>query len=365
MESWKQPHSPMWEQAFERFCNELDEKDDLRSVMDQGTMQNLVEYAQSQSSALYGQNQTLSMQRLNPILRFFDDFAAILAFCFSANAKITALVWGSIRLMLTMCPDAQDTLHQILVMLEDISLSLPRFQHYEKTLPVDETFERALLDVYSEMICFCARTIKFLRSNPHSMLRRTAWDDRQGDFERTTKRIKRLSSTVEHEADLARMRAEEGKYGEILEVVKELQHSDANVYHVQRSHTYMPRAPSRHFLGRNSELDSIRQGFINRGPTSSTLRIVALSGMGGVGKTQIALEFASRHRKEYDDVFWIMSETPTSITKSCLDVLVGLNTVHSHHPKEEWDSAQALISFRQRLQTSGKGKLLSFARKLC
>jgi hypothetical protein len=30
-----------------------------------------------------------------------------------------------------------------------------------------KTLESALLDVYTEVTCFCARTINFFRSNPH------------------------------------------------------------------------------------------------------------------------------------------------------------------------------------------------------
>jgi hypothetical protein len=52
-------------------------------------------------------------------------------------------------------------------MLEEISCSLPRFTTYEKTLPIDEAFEPALLEAYTEMTCFCARTIKFFRDHPH------------------------------------------------------------------------------------------------------------------------------------------------------------------------------------------------------
>ena len=61
-------------------------------------------------------------------------------------------------------------MRDVLNMLEELSLSLPRFRAYEKTLPMDEALETSLLDVYTEMTCFCARTINFFRSNPHRMV---------------------------------------------------------------------------------------------------------------------------------------------------------------------------------------------------
>lgn len=61
-------------------------------------------------------------------------------------------------------------LDDILAMLDELSWSLPRFRAYEETLPMNKALESALLDVYTEMICFCARTIGFLRSTTHRML---------------------------------------------------------------------------------------------------------------------------------------------------------------------------------------------------
>jgi hypothetical protein len=57
-------------------------------------------------------------------------------------------------------------LQDIVKMLEELSVSLPRFKAYEKNLPMDEPLESALIDVYTEVICFCARIISFFRTHP-------------------------------------------------------------------------------------------------------------------------------------------------------------------------------------------------------
>jgi hypothetical protein len=54
-------------------------------------------------------------------------------------------------------------LNDIVAMLEQLSLSLPKFESYANALPEDENLEEALVEVYTEVICFCAQTISFFQ----------------------------------------------------------------------------------------------------------------------------------------------------------------------------------------------------------
>ena len=318
--------SPLWNRALERYREELNGSDDYEAISGSGSLDELINYAKTIDMRVPERTALNSLSRLRPILKFVDDFSAVIAICFGADAKLTAFVWGSIRVIITLASSAGDSLQNVLDMLEELSLTLPRFRHYEETLPIDSSFEQALLDVYTEVICFYARSIHFFRSHPHARVRRTAWADLHGDFERTVRRLKRMSAVVESEADLAKMRMNE-KYSEVLQLLKDLKVGQSNggaigpFYHI-------PASMCAHFWGRDDAL-SIVKAALDPGETVESLKSFAIYGMGGVGKTQLALRYANGSKKEYDAVLWISADNTLSIEQSFRDVAQALGLVHA------------------------------------
>jgi hypothetical protein len=68
-----------------------------------------------------------------------------------------------------------------------------------------------------------------------------------------------------------------------------------------------PRNPN--FAGRTSALTALAAELAAAG----TMTVTSVRGMGGVGKTQLANEYAHRHATAYDLVWWILAEEPASI----------------------------------------------------
>lgn len=60
-----------------------------------------------------------------------------------------------------------ETFEDVLRMLDEMSLALPRFKAYADSLEMTPELESCLVEVYTEMTCFCARVVKFFRSSPH------------------------------------------------------------------------------------------------------------------------------------------------------------------------------------------------------
>ncbi|WP_242527562.1 FxSxx-COOH system tetratricopeptide repeat protein [Ktedonosporobacter rubrisoli] len=73
----------------------------------------------------------------------------------------------------------------------------------------------------------------------------------------------------------------------------------------------------------------------------------ALYGLGGIGKTQIALEYAYRYALEYTAVFWISAETTESIVASFLSIAEVL-----HLPERRETNQRQIVSAVRRWLTS-------------
>jgi hypothetical protein len=68
-----------------------------------------------------------------------------------------------------------------------------------------------------------------------------------------------------------------------------------------------------HFTGRSRLLEQLRAR-LRVEPGVVVTQTGAIHGLGGVGKTELALEFAHRYQADYDLVWWISAEQPTSVT---------------------------------------------------
>lgn len=75
------------------------------------------------------------------------------------------------------------------------------------------------------------------------------------------------------------------------------------------------------FAGRGDLLEQLHTS-LQAGSVAAVVPIGAVHGLGGVGKTQLALEFAHRFASDYDVVWWIPAELPTSAS-AALATLAG------------------------------------------
>jgi tetratricopeptide (TPR) repeat protein len=83
--------------------------------------------------------------------------------------------------------------------------------------------------------------------------------------------------------------------------------------------------PVRSFTGREEQLAALHAQLTGQG-AATLVPTTALTGMGGIGKTQLALAYAQRHRGDYTLGWWVPSETPLGMVTALaeLGAVLGL-----------------------------------------
>ncbi|PNG96954.1 FxSxx-COOH system tetratricopeptide repeat protein [Streptomyces malaysiensis] len=88
----------------------------------------------------------------------------------------------------------------------------------------------------------------------------------------------------------------------------------------------LPRPVGHRFVGRAAEMAALEQALQPRNERAATHVVTqAMSGLGGIGKSTLAMHFAHTHRTDYTAVWWIDAETPETITGSLAQLTTRVN----------------------------------------
>ena len=73
------------------------------------------------------------------------------------------------------------------------------------------------------------------------------------------------------------------------------------------------------FIGREKILQTLHQ-HLNQNDTAVSYQTHVISGLGGIGKTQTAVEYVYRHRHDYQAVFWVRAETELELRTGFVEI---------------------------------------------
>jgi NB-ARC domain len=104
------------------------------------------------------------------------------------------------------------------------------------------------------------------------------------------------------------------------------------------------------FVGRDDELMKMEKLL---SPTSSVRNVVVLSGLGGVGKTQLSIHYAKRYHHLYSSIIWLNAKDESTLKAGLLDLASRIM-----HAVKLADEEQAVHYVRQWLSESENKKWL-------
>ena len=67
-------------------------------------------------------------------------------------------------------------------------------------------------------------------------------------------------------------------------------------------------------------MKELEQLTLGASPGTSRRNVVVVYGLGGIGKTQLVVEFARKHQRSYSGIFWLDGSTEASVKQSFMDM---------------------------------------------
>jgi TIR domain/NB-ARC domain len=114
----------------------------------------------------------------------------------------------------------------------------------------------------------------------------------------------------------------------------------------------VPLLRNPNFTGRDRMLDRLRSALRSGRPAALTQ---AIAGLGGVGKTQLALEYAYRYASDYSLVCWVRAEEATSLASDYARMAAKLKL-----PEKDLPNQQEIVTAVRDWLTHNPGWLLIF-----
>ena len=74
------------------------------------------------------------------------------------------------------------------------------------------------------------------------------------------------------------------------------------------------------FVARDAEMQALKKALIKPPPTISRRNVVVVYGLGGIGKTQLVVEFARKYYGRFSAVFWLDGSSEASLKQSFVDM---------------------------------------------
>jgi hypothetical protein len=107
------------------------------------------------------------------------------------------------------------------------------------------------------------------------------------------------------------------------------------------------------FVGRASDLQKMEEILLPESEAHDQ-RVLILGGLGGIGKTQLAIAYARRHAIVYDSVFWLNAKTKSTLQTSFRLIALRL----AIHGIQQLDEDQIIVHILNWLSQEGNCRWL-------
>ncbi|KAI1271208.1 hypothetical protein F5Y07DRAFT_404632 [Xylaria sp. FL0933] len=291
------------------------------------------------------------LRRLKPHVSQAQTFILGVLIMFDFSSFESLCIWGLITLMLQLALKSEEFLSEITKMWSDIGNSLQIFDVYKDHIAQDPRLGLILFEVLEELQKFAIYTIKNLtyirgeRYNPAPQILKC-----RNEFESTSQYISHRIQVVKETITAKQLTT--GQQAQQAEAIDLLVRDHRSLRSLSLSHTpaddpnlpciYLPFPANPLFYGREDILSAI-EDILKPGTSSNYVPSLALWATAGMGKTQIALEYAHRQRNRgLNAIFWIDAEHESSRKKGFTEI-ANLLDLEGAGSSKEHDTNRLLV----------------------
>jgi len=243
-----------------------------------------------------------TLSRLQPMILNLKAFEGVIGTFTQSNPEIANLVWGSMRVLLEISVRYLSTFTLLVDGLAKSANLWPRFQQYRALFPKNDRIEKAIAKYYAHYITFCGESIKFFKHRPLHAMVRFSWSKEEMLFENLNASMKDCKTYLHEEANAAHIADHQSDIERLARLIKR----ELPTTTVKLPCRRIPFAQNPRFYHRHKVFDLIDVRIrSHRASSNNNPASILLYGLGGIGKTQIAMHFAYTHWDSSDAVIWI------------------------------------------------------------
>ncbi|KAL8904626.1 MAG: hypothetical protein Q9207_003147 [Kuettlingeria erythrocarpa] len=287
-------------------------------------------------------------ERLSPHLEHIISFSEAIGTA-SQSASYGGAIWGGLLIVIESVCRFSRSLDEILTEVEALQASLPIFSEYVGLYSNNPGLQYCLRDLFEDYIDFCLCVVRYTSRNPAlHILRNVTSSSSSKGLQSIKESIEKHKARFADKAEAAHRRNAERHYLVTQKLTQTTASEFASIHnsvspesnanrsasvsshfgrgfsHASNSYGKGRDEPLIHtvtlkrntiFTGRDEELEQL-QRYLSTPMKDNEARSCAVHGIGGVGKTQLALEYAYRYRLSYQAIFWLRAENTVELLES-------------------------------------------------
>ncbi|KAF8468216.1 hypothetical protein BDZ91DRAFT_782159, partial [Kalaharituber pfeilii] len=144
------------------------------------------------------------INRCEAFLQSVHQFAGVIDTMIQHNASISALVWGSVRILLLTAQNFVRYFSALSELLEKLGKLCPIFKEFRDLWPHYEGLQDAVFEFYAQMVNFCTNALVFLRKSSAKTILKALLQPLHGELQDVEKKLTFQHKIVDYQVTLAR-----------------------------------------------------------------------------------------------------------------------------------------------------------------